>query len=67
MNGTMPPFTPSLYDLVAYQFPLGGGHLLLDAHHSQGHFMDKNQVPSLKETTDYLTSFMSLLSLAGRT
>lgn len=43
------------------------GHHLLDAHHSQGHFMDKNQVPSLKETTVYLTSFTSLLSSAGRT
>ena len=43
------------------------GRHLLDAHHSQGHFMDKNQVPSLKETTVYLTSFTSLLSLAGRT
>lgn len=43
------------------------GHPLLDAHHSQGHFMDKNQVPSLKETTVYLTSFTSLLSSAGRT
>ena len=33
----------------------------------QGRFMDKNQVPLLEETTAYLTSFTSLLFLAGKT
>ena len=59
------PFHPE--SLWPGHIPVSTGHNLLDAHHSQWHFMDKNQVPSLKETTVYLTSFTSLLSLAGRT